>query len=61
MRPLFIQRVVVGVLGGTEAVVAQIRLQVLHVTIGRIEGCRGVSQPVQRSRAQVVDFSAGSA
>ena len=47
MRPLFIQRVVVGVLGGTEAVVPQVRLQIFHVTKRRIEGRRGVPKPVQ--------------
>lgn len=56
MCSLLVQGVVVGVLRSAQAVVTQIRLEVLHFSERRVECRGGVTQPVQRGGAQVVDL-----
>lgn len=43
MCPLFVQSVVVRILGGAETIVTKVSLEVLHVTIRCIKGCGGVT------------------
>lgn len=48
MRALVIERVVVDVLRGGQALVTHVLLEVLGIAVGRIEGSPRVPQPVQR-------------
>ncbi len=47
MRSLLVQGVVVGVLRSAQAVVTQVRLEVLHFSERCVECRGGVAQPVQ--------------
>lgn len=54
MHPLLVMRVVISVLGSTQVTVAEIQLQILGLAKGRIEGRRGVSEPMGGRRSQAV-------
>lgn len=56
MRPLLVQRVVLGVLRGTQAAMSQVSLQILHVPERSIEGGGRMAESVQRRRPQVIGF-----